>query len=87
MRAWNGLPITVAGFRSTYALELLASVALSLHDDAQAGCRRHSRAHAGLEQAQEALADTESVRVAYEHLAAYGSFASDLLMVTRPTHR
>jgi len=63
----------VAGFRSTYALELLASVAYILNDDAQLDVAAIQERMKAWSKRKEALADTESVRVAYEHLAAYGN--------------
>ncbi|MBK6371543.1 MAG: DUF4433 domain-containing protein [Flavobacteriales bacterium] len=63
------------GFPITYAGRLLASVAYILNDDAQLDVAAIQERMKRGASAKEALADTESVRVAYEHLAAYGNFA------------
>jgi len=67
------LTALVAGFRSTYALGLLASVAYILNDDAQLDVAAIQERMRAWSKRKEALADTDSVRVAYEHLAAYGN--------------
>jgi len=63
----------VSGFRSTYALELLSSVAFILHEEPSlqvTGIRERMKAWS---KRKEELADEQNVRVAYEHLAAYGT--------------
>jgi O-acetyl-ADP-ribose deacetylase (regulator of RNase III) len=63
----------VSGFRSTYALELLSSVAFILHEEPTLrvpGIRERMKAWS---KRKEDLADEQNVQVAYEHLAAYGS--------------
>lgn len=63
----------VSGFRSTYAMELLSSVAYILQKEPALlvpGIRERMKAWS---KRKEELADEQNVRVAYEHLAAYGT--------------
>lgn len=63
----------IAGFRSTYALELLASVAFIMQEDPRvdiSGIQAHMRSWSSR---KEALAEEHNVRVAHDHLAAYGN--------------
>lgn len=66
----------VAGFRSTYALELLSSVAFILNEEPQLDVPAIQERMKSWSKRKEALADPERVRVAYEHLAAYGNTLS-----------
>lgn len=63
----------VAGFRSTYALELLSSVAFIMHDERNADVHGIQQRMHDWSKRKGAMADEASVRVAYEHLAAYGN--------------
>jgi O-acetyl-ADP-ribose deacetylase (regulator of RNase III)/uncharacterized protein YwgA len=63
----------VAGFRSTYALELLSSVAFILNDEPLLDVPAIQDRMRSWSKRKEALADEDKVRVAYEHLAAYGN--------------
>jgi len=63
----------VAGFRSTYALELLSSVAYLLDQEPGMDVPAIQERMRSWSKRKEALADADSVRVAYEHLAAYGN--------------
>ena len=63
----------VAGFRSTYALELLSSVAYILSAEPQLDVPAIQERMKSWSKRKEALADADNVRVAYEHLAAYGN--------------
>ncbi len=63
----------VAGFRSTYALELLSSVAYILGEEPQLDVPAIQDRMKSWSKRKEALADTDNVRIAYEHLAAYGN--------------
>ncbi|HEY0976685.1 MAG TPA: macro domain-containing protein [Flavobacteriales bacterium] len=63
----------VAGFRSTYALELLSSVAFIMQDERHADIQGIQQRMHDWSKRKGAMADEASVRVAYEHLAAYGN--------------
>ena len=63
----------VAGFRSTYALELLSSVAYILSAEPQLDVPAIQERMKSWSKRKQALADADNVRVAYEHLAAYGN--------------
>lgn len=63
----------VAGFRSTYALELLSSVAYILSAEPQLDVPAIQERMKSWSKRKEALADADNVRVAYEHLEAYGN--------------
>lgn len=61
----------VAGFRSTYALELLSSVAFILQDEPSLDIAGIQERMKSWSKRKGSLAAEENVRIAYEHLAAY----------------
>ena len=63
----------VAGFRSTYALELLSSVAFIMQEEHNASVHGIQQRMHEWSKRKGAMADETNVRVAYEHLAAYGN--------------
>ncbi len=63
----------VAGFRSTYALELLSSVAFILNEEPGLDVPAIQERMRSWSKRKEILADTDKVRIAHEHLAAYGN--------------
>ncbi len=63
----------VSGFRSTYALELLSSVAFIIHEEPGSDVPAIQERMRSWSERKEAMADADNVRVAYEHLAAYGN--------------
>lgn len=63
----------VSGFRSTYALELLSSVAFIIHEEPGCDVPAIQERMRSWSERKEAMADADNVRVAYEHLAAYGN--------------